>query len=210
MIREGAALAQGKKALEVGCGTGLFTEALAKSNAEIIAVDLSPVLVERARERCAGLSNVQFLVTDFESAAVSGGFDAVVGSSILQHLELPRAIEKMFLLLRPGGYLSFAEPNLLNPQVYAERRFRRFFPSVSPDETAFLRWSIRNVLLRAGFEDVRIACFDWLHPATPKPLIPLISALGSLAEVIPGVREFSGSLAISAKRPIEDATGQPD
>jgi len=58
----------------------------------------------------------------------------------------------------------FAESNMLNSQIYCERHFRRFFPQVSPDETAFVRTRLRRDLERAGFISVSIQAFDWLHP----------------------------------------------
>ena len=134
---------------------------------------------------------------------MDGPFDAVIGSSVLHHLELPAALEKMFALLRPGGVLSFAEPNLLNPQVCAERnlRFLPCFRYVSPDETAFVRWTLARTLRTIGFHHVRIEPFDWLHPATPRPLIPVVRGLGWTLERLPLAREFAGSLCIRAVRP---------
>ena len=140
----------------------------------------------------------------FEECELDGPFDAVIGSSVLHHLDVTVAIERMFALLKPGGRLSFAEPNYLNPQVFLERKLRFIRPLfwyVSPDETAFVRWSFRRQLEDAGFDDVRITPFDWLHPATPETAIPLVRAVGRGLEAMPLAREFSGSLQISARRP---------
>jgi SAM-dependent methyltransferase len=170
----------------------------AKSGAEIIAVDLSPELLDIARER--GLRRVRFLEKNFEDCAVEGPFDAVIGSSVLHHLDLERVWGKIHGLLRPGGIMSFAEPNMLNPQVYCERHFRRFFPDTSPDETAFVRWQLKGCLERSGFGSVSITPFDWLHPSTPERLIPAVRSLGKMAESIWPIREFAGSLWIRATR----------
>src|SRR5262249_48382227 len=51
LIAAAAGLAPGRRALEVGCGTGLFTEVFAATGAEILAVDISPELVAQARRR---------------------------------------------------------------------------------------------------------------------------------------------------------------
>ena len=96
--------------------------------------------------------------------------------------------------------MSFAEPNMLNPQVFLERRFRKFFSSVSSDETAFIRWKLEKELVKSGFKDVQITPFDWLHPSTPEPIIGAIMKAGQLLEKIPGIREISGSLFIRAYR----------
>jgi SAM-dependent methyltransferase len=199
LIMEGAQLGPASSVLEIGCGTGLFTEMFAQSGAGILAVDLSAELLAAARDR--NLPRVRFVERNFEDCAVEGPFDAVIGSSVLHHLDLERTWGKIHSLLKPGGVMSFAEPNMLNPQIYCERHFRQFFPQTSPDETAFVRFKLKGDLERAGFTRVSIRPFDWLHPYTPKPLIPIVSFGGKIAEALWGVREFSGSLYIRAIRP---------
>ena len=203
LVAEGAQLGPGVYALEVGCGTGMFTEMFAQTGAQLVAVDISPSLLEKARARGLPSSQVQFLEKRFEDCNVEGPFDAVIGSSVLHHLELASALSKIYELLKPGGIMSFAEPNLLNPQVFVERTFRKWFPYVSPDETAFMRWRLRGDLIRAGLEKIEVTPFDWLHPATPASMINSVRALGSCLERVPLLRNFAGSLHIRACRPIE-------
>jgi SAM-dependent methyltransferase len=133
---------------------------------------------------------------------VEGPFDAVIGSSILHHLEVDQALPKIYELLKPGGVVSFAEPNMLNPQVFVERRFRNFFSYVSQDETAFIKWRFNGALQKAGFRDIEITPFDWLHPSVPAPFIGSVSAMGRIFEAIPFLREFAGSLYIRGYRPM--------
>jgi len=201
LILQGAKIGPSSNILEIGCGTGLFTERFAKSGAKIIAVDVSPDLLVLARQR--NLPNVQFVEKSFEDCDVDGPFDAVIGSSVLHHLDLERTWAKLFNLLGPGGRLSFAEPNMLNPQIYCERHFRTLFPQVSPDETAFVRTRLKRDLERAGFVSVDIRPFDWLHPATPPRLIPAVVGVGKILEAVLSLREFAGSLRIGATRPAE-------
>lgn len=199
LILEGAQIGPDSRVMEIGCGTGLFTEYFAQSHADIIAVDLSAELLALARQR--SLARVRFVEKSFEDCDVDGPFDAIIGSSVLHHLDLERTWPKLFSLLKPGGRISFAEPNMLNPQIFCERHFRRFFPQVSADETALVRRRLRCDLERTGFVFVDIQPFDWLHPSTPKPLIPLVSGVGKALEALWGVREFAGSLRIQAARP---------
>lgn len=200
LIKEAAVLSKDHHILEVGCGTGLFTEQFAATGCRLLAVDLSPDLLAQARMRLQDRDNVCFELKPFEECHEIGSFDAIIGSSVLHHLNLHRALRNMFEMLRPGGRVAFAEPNHLNPQVFIERKCRRFFPYVSPDETAFYRWQLERDLVTAGFSDVHIVPFDWLHPATPPALISFVAALGRLFEHLPVVREFSGSLLISAMK----------
>jgi hypothetical protein len=117
---------------------------------------------------------------------------------VLHHLDIPAAIETCKRLLRAGGRMAFAEPNLLNPQVWMERNFRSWFPYVSRDETAIVRWPLQRQLERAGFSDIFITPFDWLHPATPQSLMGVVDGIGRVLEHVPGAREFAGSVLISA------------
>jgi len=201
LILEGAGIDSTSRVLEVGCGSGLFTEAFAHSGAEIVAVDVSPDLLRFARGRGLPAERVRFLEARFEDCAVEGPFDAVIGSSVLHHLEVAESLARILQLLRPGGRMAFAEPNLLNPQVFLERRFRRFFSYVSADEVAFVKGKLRRELGAVGFTEVSVEPFDWLHPAVPRPLIPLVAGTGRFLERLPGVREFAGSLVLSAARP---------
>ena len=200
LILEGAGLSPGQRALEIGCGTGLFTGMFASSGAQIVAVDISGELLEKARARNLPAGQVTFLEKRFEDCEVDGPFDAVVGSSILHHLDIDAALTNIRRLLKAGGILSFAEPNMLNPQVYLERKFHYLpmFSYTSPDETAFVRWRFARLLEEHGFQEISITPFDWLHPAVPRALIGGVRGLGRLLEAVPGVREFSGSLYIRA------------
>jgi 2-polyprenyl-3-methyl-5-hydroxy-6-metoxy-1,4-benzoquinol methylase len=203
LIAEAGGLGPGRRVLEIGCGTGMFTEMFAGSGAEIVAVDISGDLLARARERKLPPARVRFLEKRFEECEVDGPFDAVIGSSILHHLEVDPSLAKIRKLLKPGGTLCFAEPNYLNPQVFMERKFtflrKSLFSYVSPDETAFVRGPLRSRLEKAGFAEIRIVPFDWLHPSTPERLVPLVDRLGRVIERVPLLREFAGSLLIRAR-----------
>jgi SAM-dependent methyltransferase len=199
LVAAATQLGPGVQVLELGCGTGLFSAAFAATGAAVTAIDISPDLIKIARKQVKG---VKFVCARYEDASFPQPFDAVVGSSVLHHLDIPAALEKSYELLRPGGRMAFAEPNMLNPQVFAERTFmRKRLTYVSPDETAFVRWRLARLLKAHGFEEVRIRPFDWLHPIVPSRLIGLMETLGRVLERVPGVREFSGSLIISCRKP---------
>lgn len=202
LIAEGAGLRAGMRVLEIGCGTGLFTEAFARSGAHITAVDISAPLIDIAQRRNLPAARVRFVCAPFEEGDLEGGFDAVIGSSVLHHLEVPRALAHIARLLVPGGALSFAEPNMLNPQIWLQKNLPivKAWAGDSPDETAFVRWTLRRTLHEAGFCQVRLTPFDWLHPSTPARLTSLVDAVGRRLEHLPAVKEFSGSLLIRASR----------
>jgi len=196
-------LAPGRRALELGCGTGVFLERVARSGASLHGLDLSEDLLEKARARVAGLGNVVLDRGNAEALPYpEGHFDAVYGSSILHHLDLDAALAEAHRVLRHGGRVVFAEPNILNPQVLLMFRFgplkQRF--GVSPDEMAFSRFRARRALERAGFAEVAVEPFDFLHPAIPAGLVERGLAASLALERVPLVREIAGSMLMRARR----------
>ena len=193
----------GERLLEIGCGTGLFTEmVLAATGATIVGTDISPELIEEATKRLPG---VTFQVENaLHLSFAAGAFDAVYGSSILHHLEIDQALREILRVLRPGGRMVFAEPNMLNPQIFVQKNvpvIKRWLGD-TPHETAFVRGSIARRLRRAGYTGVHVFPFDFLHPLTPRPLIEWVSALGAVVERIPILREIAGSCVIVAEKPV--------
>jgi SAM-dependent methyltransferase len=193
-------LRSGMTVLELGCGTGSFTRELARSGADVVAIDVSPELLEIAKANCSA-PNVQYQIQNaYELSYPDAVFDSVVGSSVLHHLEIEAALREIYRVLKPGGRISFTEPNMLNPQIAIQKNVPWVKRKLgdSPDETAFFRWPLRRLLKETGFRDVQIDPFDFLHPKTPFPLVNGLNAMGRLLENVPMVSEFAGSLYIQA------------
>jgi 2-polyprenyl-3-methyl-5-hydroxy-6-metoxy-1,4-benzoquinol methylase len=202
LIASGAGLGPGIHALEIGCGTGIFTKMFAQTGARLTAVDISPDLLKIARTKRLLEDRVQFLEKPFEACEVNRPFDAVIGSSILHHLNIEPALKRIYSLLKSGGMMSFAEPNMLNPQIMVQKNIPviKAYLGDSPDETAFIRWSFNDLLCKIGFKNIKIQPFDWIHPNTPRRMIPLVRYAGGILEKTPILREFAGSLYIQCQR----------
>lgn len=193
-------LKPGMAVLELGCGTGSFTRELARSGADVVAIDVSPELLEMARANCCA-PNVQYQIQNAYALSYSEGvFDSVVGSSVLHHLEFEKALRDVYRVLKPGGTIYFTEPNMLNPQIAIQKNVPWIKRKLgdSPDETAFFRWPLRRLLEKTGYRDIRIDPFDFLHPKIPAPLIDRMDAFGRSLESLPVISEFAGSLYIRA------------
>ncbi|MBU8901257.1 MAG: class I SAM-dependent methyltransferase [Victivallales bacterium] len=191
------------KVLELGCGTGYFTKEAAKSGAAISAIDISAELLEQAKIEVP-LENVEFMLENaYDMGFDDNSFDAVIGSSVLHHLEIDKALKEIFRVLRPGGTLHFTEPNMLNPQIALQKNipFLKKMLGDSPDETAFFAWSLKKKMLKYGFSAVNIKAFDFLHPAIPGFMLPIMLPFCSALEKIPIFSSIAGSLFISATRP---------
>ena len=173
---------------------------LARSGAEIIAIDVSPELLEIARANCSA-SNVHYEIQNAYALSYAAGlFDSVVGSSVLHHFEIEEALREIYRVLKSSGTIYFTEPNMLNPQIAIQKNVPWVKRKLgdSRDETAFFRWPLRRLLEQTGFRDVRIDPFDFLHPKTPFALIDRLNSFGRFLEKVPVIAEFAGSLYIRA------------
>lgn len=93
--------------LEIGCGTGLLTELLARNwpEAQIVATDFAPQMLERASRRA--IPRTEFKLMDAANPTVEGPFDVVCGNLVMQWLEQPEQVmERLGGLLAPGGVLA--------------------------------------------------------------------------------------------------------
>lgn len=93
---------RGLDVLEVGCGTGLLLQRISAFARSAKGVDLSPGMLERARER--GLDVTVGSATELPFPAES--FDVACSFKVLPHVrEIRRALGEMARVLRPGGVL---------------------------------------------------------------------------------------------------------
>ena len=102
-------LAQGKRVLVVGCGTGFFSYHLAQAGADITGVDIAPQNVERCRQVVkAG----RFLVADANTLPFpDNSFDLVFCSEVLEHTgDYQRGLSEICRVLRPQGHLLLSFP----------------------------------------------------------------------------------------------------
>ena len=187
--------------LEIGCGTGIFTRLIYEATkTSIIAIDVSDDLLDQAIKK---LPNVKFKIEDaMHTDFTNETFDCVFGSSVLHHLDLDKASEEIFRVLKRGGRIVFAEPNMLNPQILLQKNipFIKRWVGDSPDEKAIVRWQYKALLEKIGFRNVQIFPYDFLHPFTPDFMIPLVNRIGKLIEKIPALKEIAGSVIIYAEK----------
>lgn len=97
-------------ALDVGCGTGSFSRLLAERAGRVVALDLSPRMIEIAKERSRKYSNIEFEVADatkWEHA--SEQFDCVVSIAMLHHVAAEEMLLTMRRLLKAGGTLAILD-----------------------------------------------------------------------------------------------------
>lgn len=109
IILDNARVGAGSRVLDVACGTGVLTpDYLARDVASVTAVDISPEMIRRARDKLRD-DRVQFLCGDVETLDVGRDFNAVVVYNAFPHFPDPeRLVAHLASLLRPGGVLTVA------------------------------------------------------------------------------------------------------
>ena len=204
-----AELAPGVRCLELGCGTGEFTERLVASGCELVAVDLSEDTAALARERVGDQARV--VVGNIETGEGLEGleFDAIVGVSVLHHVDLDATFAHTFSLLRPGGRFAFSEPNMANPQVWAERNVDavRRLRHVTPHETAFRADELRGRFEERASSSTCASRSSSCTRATPAWLVPAALSLERGLEATP-LRGIAGSLRLAGHRLLGRAAPQ--
>lgn len=101
------------RVLEIGCGAGRMTKHLAKIFGEVVGVDVSGEMIRQARERLAGIENVQLHETSGVDFAVlpDQHFDLILSAYVFQHVPsadvIQSNLEDAWRVLTPGGVFRF-------------------------------------------------------------------------------------------------------
>jgi len=201
-----AGVAKGMSVLDVGCGTGVVAVTAARLGAQVKAADLTPQLLERAREnaRLAEV-DVDFFEADVENLPFQDGeFDVTL--SQFAHMFAPRpevAAREMLRVLRPGGTIAFSTwpPEVLVGRTNAIAA--RYMPPPPAGVPSPILWGDLNVVrqrLGDAVEDLR---FDHGHLLVPALSVqhfrfniersagPTIRLVETLSATDPGrLREF--------------------
>ena len=121
---------EGKTVCDVGCGTGVLLKEIQQRGAKkIVAMDLSPKMLEEARRR-NGTEGIEYRNQDIDRAADREVFDLIVCYNLWPHLYDPaRTLRQIGRMLKPGGKVLIAHTS---PREEVIRRHRKH----RPDEEA--------------------------------------------------------------------------
>jgi 2-polyprenyl-6-hydroxyphenyl methylase / 3-demethylubiquinone-9 3-methyltransferase len=113
---------RGKQVLDVGCGGGILSEAMAQRAAHVTGIDLAakPLGVARLHAMEAGVSNLDYreIATEALAAEAPSSFDIVTCMEMLEHVPEPASVVRACTsLLKPGGWVFFSTLNR-NPKSF--------------------------------------------------------------------------------------------
>ena len=153
----------GKRVLDLGCGGGLLSEAMATRGATVTGVDASNAAIRTARSHGAlSGARVDYVHGTAESMAASGAgaYQVITCMELLEHVPDPDStLQTCARLLQPGGDLILSTLNrtlkaYLGAVVAAEYVFR-LLPKGTHDYARFIRPAeLRHMLARHGFSIV--------------------------------------------------------
>ena len=148
-------LRAGMRVLDVGCGTGRFTELFARRGAVVTGIDKSPTMLAAAAGRQRAVpDNPIYLQADASQTLPSGPYDAIVAFFAVHYLD---PAERFLALaqdrLAPGGMLAIAS---FPHRHFVETPFAEFFPSILEIDLArFLSApTLMRLVPEAGFTSV--------------------------------------------------------
>jgi len=113
---------KGRRVLDVGCGGGVLSDAMARHGAQVLGIDLAskPLRVAQLHALEAGTQAVEYreVAAETLAAEVPGTFDIVTCMEMLEHVPDPAAIvSACATLVKPGGWVFFSTLNR-NPKSF--------------------------------------------------------------------------------------------
>ena len=159
---------RGLRVLDVGCGGGILSEALAERGASVLGIDLAESALQAAEAHRAGQAVEYRLESSRETAARGEVFDVVTCMEMLEHVADPAAVLRdIHALLKPGGWAFFSTINrTLKARlgaVYAAEYLLRLVPQGTHQYDWFIKPAeLSRMAERAGLAPVAFCGMDYL------------------------------------------------
>ncbi len=220
-----ADLTEGERAIDIGCGCGATSFALAEGGGEVWGLDISEPMVARARERAQGLSSVAFSVGDAATQPYTPDHQLIFSRfGVMFFEDPPAAFAHMRSALVEGGRLVFICWQAPKENLWmsvAGRAVQPFLPPPAeapdpraPGPFAFAdRGWIEDILGSAGYSDISIESLnrDLTIGRTVEDAMYLQGRIGpmarALAELDDAAREEAKAAVRSALADYETDAG---
>ena len=158
----------GLRVLDVGCGGGILSEALAERGASVLGIDLAESALQAAEAHRAGQAVEYRLESSRETAARGEVFDVVTCMEMLEHVADPAAVLRdIHALLKPGGWAFFSTINRTLKARLGAGYAAEYLLHLVPQGTHQYDWFIKPAELsrmaeRAGLAPVAFCGMDYL------------------------------------------------
>ena len=148
-----AGVVTGRKAADIGAGSGFLTEGLLRRGLEVVAVDQSPEMLSEMKRKF-GAARVDYRQGEAERLPLADAeVDYVLANMYLHHVETPgEAIREMARALKPGGRLVITDADEHNFEFLRTEHHDRWL--------GFKREDIRRWFEEAGLKQVQVGSLE--------------------------------------------------
>ena len=158
----------GLRVLDVGCGGGILSEALAERGATVVGIDLAESALQAAETHRAGQAVEYRLESSRDAVARGEVFDVVTCMEMLEHVADPAAVLRdIHALLKPGSWAFFSTINRTLKARLGAVYAAEYLLHLVPQGTHQYDWFIKPAELsrmaeRAGLTPVAFCGMDYL------------------------------------------------
>lgn len=185
--------------LEIGSATGVFSFEYKKLGVKLTSIDLSTENIKWAKQKAIELkTSIKFIVADVENLPFEDeSFDGVLSFSTLRYVpNIDKAIQEIYRVLKPGGYIILDFPNKKCPwfgsikkKVLGREHIFDNHYELEEIKTIFTRSHFNNLILKKGL---------FVPKSTPNKLFWLFKIFESIAEKPPILRNYSAIIFVGA------------
>jgi ubiquinone/menaquinone biosynthesis C-methylase UbiE len=158
---------RGKNVLDIGCGGGIYSRALAEMGAaQVTGVDFSEEMLLGATAYCEDYDQINFVIGNaLQTNLENNTYDVILKRALIHHIDNRNDLEKSFAeafrLLKVGGTLVVQDRTpedclLPGSKKHIRGYFLSYFPLLAEKEVARRHSSevVQNALLHAGFQQI--------------------------------------------------------
>lgn len=163
--------ASGDRVLDIGCGSGVFSNEMREAGARVVAVDANPAAAAYAQKTFANskLTIIRALMDELPFAPAS--FDRAVCLEVIEHVypdQVRALLRDLYQVLKPDGRLLLTTPNYRGLWPIVEWAADHGGSTAKMDSeqhvTRFHKKMLADYLTKANFTDIHIRCFSTFAP----------------------------------------------
>lgn len=203
---------KGEIVVDMGCGTGEFSEKLKEYNLLVTGIDISKKSIEHCKEKFRAEKNMRFEVQDIErTSCKDNSVDIVFLGAILHHFpNREKVFKEARRILKKGGRVYGFDPNYYHFIIWTYRELLGIKTQKTENEVLIKPEEIRKELKEAGFSEMNVKStgnmtFDirYFKKLVPFPLYYGVYVYNGIERIIQGIkplREKYGSFVITNAR----------